>query len=242
MTRIFLATAAQSPRTLLRVDWSKCNVGVLVALPYLAGLRSIERQEGMRLVCRPKMLDSGAFTAWNAGHEVDYEGLCREAATGEWDEVVALDVIGDAIASRDNALKMRDRGLTVMPVFHFGEPWHILETYKREGFARIGIAGGPRNPRPDSLRWFGQVFSRAWPHAMHCFGWTPEDVLVQFPFASADSSSWQLAPTAFGRWKAFGNQALRINSPQLRSTRTELMAQVDYYQRLQNRVTGAVEP
>lgn len=135
------------------------------------------------------ILDSGAYSAWKSGEVVSLDGLCKEAATQDWDEVAALDVIGDPDASLANALEMKSRGLVVMPVFHYGEPWSILSSYKAE-FGRIGLGGITSIGKTQKMKWVDQCFSRAYPAKFHGFGVGNKDMLLSFPFYSADSASW----------------------------------------------------
>jgi hypothetical protein len=89
-----------------------------------------------------------------------------------------------------------------MPVFHFGDDWGILQEYKAQ-FNRIGIASGHGAKYPERIRWTSQCFARAYPAKFHSFGWTKKDVLLKFPFTTADSSSWA-SGTRFGRSPLLG--------------------------------------
>jgi hypothetical protein len=139
------------------------------------------------------MLDSGAYSAWNSGVVIDLDALCQEANNEYWNEVVALDVIGDPLASLRNALDMKRRGLTgIVPVFHYGDPWEVLAEYKHQ-FKRVGLASGHGVKGKERVKWTEQCFSRAYPCMFHSFGWVSEKILLSFPFFSADSASWQWA-------------------------------------------------
>src|SRR6266849_974917 len=196
ITQIFLAMFPridQHEQTLGQWDWVNKPLNILVTFPYVRFW--LENSRGM--TPRATILDSGAYSAWKGGIEIDFDALCEEAKKPCWDEVVALDVIGDAQKSLENSLKMRDRVLTVMPVFHFGEPWEILQEYKKN-FLRIGLSCRFGEPKKDSFRWLDQCFSRAYPHRFHSFGWVARDMLLQYPFVTADTSSWATG-TRYGR-------------------------------------------
>lgn len=171
-------------------------MNILVAFPFVDVWHAENEGKGNAWATKATMLDSGAFSAWSAGKVIDMDALCVEAKKPCWDEVVALDVIGDAENSLVNSLEMKARGLTVMPVFHFGDPWEILQEYK-EQFGRIGIASGHGAPFAERIKWTEQCFSHAYPAQFHSFGWVQKKVLLQFPFRTADSSSWA-AGTRFG--------------------------------------------
>lgn len=177
-------------------DWVNNPLNILVAFPFVDVWHAENEGEGNNWPTKANMLDSGAYSAWSAGKHIDMDALCTEASKPCWDEVVALDVIGDAEKSMVNSLEMKSRGLTVMPVFHFGDPWEILQEYKAQ-FNRIGIASGHGAPLKERLRWTAQCFARAYPAKFHSFGWVKREVLLQFPFVTADSSSWAMG-TRFG--------------------------------------------
>src|SRR5215831_11945604 len=126
MTQLYFAgspRADQMTKTFGQWDWANKPLNILVALPFIG----IWYETNTGWPTRATMLDSGAYSAWRVGYQVDFDELCQEAARPNWDEVVALDVIGDDRASLENSLKMKERGLTVMPVFHFGDDWGILK-------------------------------------------------------------------------------------------------------------------
>lgn len=200
MTAIYFASSPRADLLELTFgpwDWANKPLNILVAFPFVDVWHAENEGKGNDWVTNATMLDSGAFSAWSVGKEIDFEALCLEAEKPCWDEVVALDVIGDAEASLKNSLRMKEaKDLTVMPVFHFGDPWEILQEYKAK-FDRIGIASGHGAPLKERLAWTDQCFSRAYPAKFHSFGWIKREVLLRFPFASADSSSWA-AGTRFG--------------------------------------------
>jgi hypothetical protein len=149
------------------------------------------------------MLDSGAYTAWSCGQSIDLYELMEYARNPRWHEVVALDVIGDAEASVRNADIMRANGLTVMPVYHIGDPIEHLQHYKAH-FPKVGLSCRFGEPKRDSLRFLDKAFTEAWPYCFHSFGWISDSVLRRYPFDSADASTW-VNPHRFGAVKAAGD-------------------------------------
>ena len=75
------------------------------------------------------MLDSGAYSAFTRGKEIDidqYADYCK--TNGHMFECcVTLDVIGDGKRSYENWLYLRKKGLPVLPVYHIGtdEKWLV---------------------------------------------------------------------------------------------------------------------
>ena len=208
MTAVFFAWHGNSwtENTLSRWDWGKRPIHILVALPYLQGYERRSVNYGAPL---STILDSGAFSTWKSGMKIDIDDLIARSRSGYWDECVALDVIGDSEGSVKNALYMKQQGATVIPVFHYGEDWGVLRDYCAE-FGRVGLSCRFGEPEKDSLRWVDQCFSRAWPHLFHSFGWVIPRTLVAVPFDTADASSWQQGPTAFGSWYAFDGKKIGL--------------------------------
>lgn len=68
-----------------------------------------------------------------------------------FDEIVTLDdIAGDVETTLRNTAILEDRGLEVVPVFHQGEPWSLLELYV-ERYQRLGI-GVQRNPNGSPVK------------------------------------------------------------------------------------------
>lgn len=188
---VFAAPNVQADAALAAWDWDARPLHLLASFAYPV---IMERALGYPAASR--MLDSGAFTAYHLGKEIDLDALIAEAKSDRWDEVVALDVIGDAEASYENAVAMRDAGCCAMPVFHIGEPWDLLEDYLR-GWHRVGLSCRFGEPQKESLRFYEQCFARGWPHSFHSFGWVDRDALIRFPFASADAATWVVAAARY---------------------------------------------
>jgi hypothetical protein len=124
------------------------------------------------------------------------------------DHYVALDEIGNpeetGQISYDRWKKMRARGLVdAIPVYHFDEDVRYLKTYIDEGADYIGLGSveGTTATNVRALRFFKdsfEIFEQAGrPIKVHAFGVGIPQLLRQFPFASADCSSWILHPMEF---------------------------------------------
>jgi len=170
-----------------------------------------------------KILDSGAFSAYNSGKEIDIAALCAEAQKPEWNEAIALDVIGDADQSIKNLEYMAANGAPhAYPVFHIGDPWDLLDYYC-ERYPKLGLSCRFGESLKVSKQWARRCFARRWPHRFHSFGWVGT-VLHEFPFDSADTSIWNRGPTSWGAWKTIrGKYTLR--APQ------NMVSEVEHYYR-----------
>lgn len=197
MTHVYLAASANigtSSRVLDAWDWDARPLNLLLAYPYLRQYRS--RLAGAWKPART-MLDSGAFTAFQIGALIDRDALTNETLRGTWTESVSLDVIGDWQGSLANFTAMRARRSPAMPVFHYGDPWDLLDLYAST-HSKIGLGGLVGRPLRDVARFCDSVFARLWPWPFHAFGQTRDDLLLDLPFASADSTAW-MVPATFAR-------------------------------------------
>lgn len=205
MSEFYFAWVGSAIETTMKNwDWHSKPLNILAAMPYARSYKQFVDKTGFK--ARATILDSGAFSAYASGAPTDIDALICEARTVAWNEVVALDVIGDSAASRENALAMRAAGLEVMPVFHYGEPWELLSEYCSK-FHRVGISCRFGEPKGDALRWVDQCFAREWPKLFHSFGWVSREVLLAVPFDSADSGAWT-SSLRFGIWHGYGRRNL----------------------------------
>jgi hypothetical protein len=166
------------------------------------------------------MLDSGAFAAWSKGNDVSIDDYI-EYIQDHLDVIetyINLDVIPGRLGktttpndieeaaskSWDNLKYMEDRGLSPMPVFHFGERLYWLERMLGEGYDYIGLGGLARGKGPEVRQnWLDKIFTKLTTsdgHPIiktHGFGLTAVSLLFRYPWYSCDSTSWMLEP-AYG--------------------------------------------
>lgn len=166
-------------------------------------------------------LDSGAFTAFTKGVSIDnaefidfYKGWPK----GTWDLVAAVDVIGNAEASWENYEIIRKSIPSVLPTFHYGEPFEFLEKMVKEakyialgGVAQLG--GGQK-----LLDWFDHVWGTYLVNRdgtakvkVHGFAVTNVSAMTRYPWESVDSSSW-IMTSSFGNVMLFNknNKPIKI--------------------------------
>lgn len=163
------------------------------------------------------MLDSGAFSVWNKGKEIDldkYIAFCLKYVK-EIDYIVALDVIPGKPSDKksltpasiecacqkgwDNYCKMIKAGLPkekVMPVFHQNDSWKWLERFMEEKIPYFGIS--PANDCSPQIRklWLDNCMKyvcdeKGMPLAkFHGFGVGSLPLILRYPWFSCDSASW----------------------------------------------------
>jgi len=225
MTMIYLAYSAsgEAVQTFGSMAARGIDVNLLVSFVYLGSYRSRIMPRHPRTI-----LDSGAYSAWKSGKVIDIEALLNETKNPCWGESIGLDVIGDPEASMKNALYMKSRGSPAYPVFHIGDPMEHLDEYKSR-FPKVGLSCRFGEPIKKSYAFLDACFARAWPYKFHSFGWVDEKMLARFPFHSADTASWNVGPSAFGRWAAFGRPM------SVRGSKS-LLAEVMWYLGLQERL------
>lgn len=225
MTRVYFAYSAAGNEvkcTYELWDWERRPLPMLVSFFYIQ-----HWNRSGRFLCKPShtILDSGAFSAWNSGKDIDMAALVRESMDPYWQESVGLDVVGDAAGTERNLLSMQKAGSPAYPVFHIGEPFEYLERYK-ENFGKVGLSCRFGEPAAESLRWLEQCFARAWPCKFHSFGWVAPQALFAFPFHTADTASW-VSAARWGRWKSYG---FLPTSPAKRGQAgSSLMSEIQHY-------------
>lgn len=160
------------------------------------------------------ILDSGAYSCWKKGLELDVRKYGEFALKyiKYLEAVVNLDQIPGAFgrvpspseveASAAQSFKnleiLRSMGVNAMPVFHQGERTYWLEKMLDSGFDYIGIS--PANDRTTKQKrvWLDSIFellcsTKGFPEVKtHGFGMTAFPLIFRYPWYSADSVTWLL--------------------------------------------------
>jgi hypothetical protein len=168
------------------------------------------------------IVDSGAFTVWNKGGEIDVDEYGKKLVEllACFDVAANLDVIPgkQGMAARDITQAMTDdaasRGwenyktlqvamtfaginpFRIMPIYHQGESLDWLKKMVQQGCTYIGIS--PSNDYPTSQRqhWLDDVFDylATLPTLpkTHGYAVTSPVLMEQYPWFSVDSASWVL--------------------------------------------------
>lgn len=162
------------------------------------------------LVIHHIMIDSGAFSAWSKGIEIDLEEYAEWVANvATYNRVrsldcVALDVIPKDKSEREesakqsfkNYLRMKKLGVDSIPVFHYGETFKWLDKML-EHTNHIGL-GGVARLRIDNRQWLDKVFRYLDKQnirglKVHGFGQTSVPNLQRYSYFSVDSTSALMA-------------------------------------------------
>lgn len=159
-------------------------------------------------------IDSGAFSVAHSGFNIDIDDYIRfiknNSKIPNWAE---LDIIPYPVLNNKTAKYSSDKSwenylymkkyideTNILPLYHFGEPksglYRILNT-KVNGklVTYIGIGGRHGVSTDEQMRYFNEVFTII-QHSdnpnvkVHAFGITVPRILENFPFYSADSTTW----------------------------------------------------
>lgn len=152
------------------------------------------------------MLDSGAFSSWTKGKEINIDQYIDfiKSVQDCVDFYICLDVIGDPIGTLKNQNYMESKGLNPMPVFHRNEDYSFLQAlitkYDYIGLGGMASGVGIMDIQNHLDRCFELICNQ--PNRLpkvkvHGFGLTAMELMLRYPWYSVDSSSWALTG-AFG--------------------------------------------
>jgi hypothetical protein len=149
-------------------------------------------------------LDSGAFSAFTQGAEIDLPGYCdyikrnMEVIEKVDRDICAsvLDGIGDPQKTYENQLAMEAHGVRPLPCFHYGEDERYLEWYIAN-YDYITLGGMVPISTPQLFLWLDRIWDKYLCDGagrpkikVHGFGLTSFDLMERYPWFSVDSSSW----------------------------------------------------
>jgi hypothetical protein len=202
--------------------------GLLISYFYLKSF--LKNQHNY--IYRDWVLDSGAFSAFNSGQEIDLEEFIDKslellAIDPTLSEVYSLDVIGDWRGSQRNTERMWAAGVPAIPCYHYGEPEEVLMEMA-ERYPKIAVGGMVGYSVGKRIAFSSEVFARVWPKRIHGFGMGSHRGILGLPFHSTDATTWEIRPCGFGQWHAFGT----LN---VRGSKQDLRKEVEYYRILEDK-------
>lgn len=149
-------------------------------------------------------LDSGAYSSFSKGIEVDIRGYCeyikRHPEIIEVDDGVllasVLDAVGDPLKTWQNQQTMEQLGVRPLPCFHYGEDERYLEWYIAN-YSYITLGGMVPIATPQLVHWLDRIWENYLTDGsgrprlkVHGFGLTTLMLMERYPWYSVDSSSW----------------------------------------------------
>lgn len=168
---------------------------------YLESYHYVNRQsyvDRMRKNGVKVFLDSGAFSAFTKGVEVDLEAYCRyiQENADIVDVASVLDGIGNPQLTWENQQRMEKLGTRPLPCFHYGEDERYLEYYVAN-YDYITLGGMVPISTPQLKMWLDRLWEvyltdgSGKPRTrVHGFGLTTLSLMKRYPWYSVDSSSW----------------------------------------------------
>jgi len=181
---------------------------VLESFHYVHQQRFVDQ---MRADNAQVFLDSGAFSAYTLGVEIDLPTYCEYIKRNRdlWrveDGVMmasVLDGIGDPLKTYQNQMAMEALGAKPLPCFHAGEDERYLEYYVKN-YEYITLGGMVGTSSKQLCTWLDRMFERYLTDGsgrprlkVHGFGITAIPIMERYPWWSVDSSSW-IQSAAFG--------------------------------------------
>jgi hypothetical protein len=167
------------------------------------------RKDGVRV-----FLDSGAYSAFTKGHEIDVRTYAQwirdnndliELFNDPERQRVhfmasVLDKIGQGRESADgtfaNQKRLEDMGIMCLPCYHYGEPEYVLEYYLTH-YPYITIGGMVPISVPQLQMWLDRIWKNYLTHPdgtrrvkVHGFGLTSIPLMTRYPWYSVDSAAW----------------------------------------------------
>lgn len=174
---------------------------------YLESYHYIYRQSAVDKIRADEkvvFLDSGAFSAFTKGVEVDLPGYCEYIKRNtdiieKVDGVLCasvLDGIGDPLKTWQNQKAMESLGVCPLPCFHYGEDERYLEYYI-QNYEYITLGGMVPISTPQLIHWLDRLWERYLTDGsgrprlkVHGFGLTSLPLMKRYPWYSVDSSTW----------------------------------------------------
>lgn len=165
---------------------------LLISYAYLRAHRAEVIEELLANELFDVFLDSGAFTAKNAGEEIklaEYVGFLKEHAPRLFG-YVALDKLQDPVETDRNLQTMLDAGLRPVPVHVFGDDEARMDYLF--GVSDWVALGGLRRPKRGAapIEYIQEKMKWARGRRVHWLGLTNQDLLLRFRPYSCDCSSW----------------------------------------------------
>lgn len=163
------------------------------------------------------IIDSGAFTYYKKGG-IELSKWIEKAGKliVPNSELIGLDVIGNAEESFKNYQIIKNVFPSAIPTFHVGSDTKYLFEYLKST-NRIAIGGMvPYKSEIETLKkYLNEIFKNFSLESMpkfHAFGYFSPNVLENYPFYSADASTWQNY-SRFGEFHKFEKaEYLRMKS------------------------------
>jgi hypothetical protein len=156
-------------------------------------------------------LDSGAFSAWSKGVEINIDEYIKFVK--KYEKHLEVYAVLDDILSPEKTWKnqeyMESKGLNPLPVFHYGENFKWFDRCLKYDYFALG--GMVPISTPKLKLWLDQVWSKIVDKQgnalkkVHGFGLTSVQLMKRYPWYSVDSTSWVMTGRFGGVFCKLGN-------------------------------------
>lgn len=140
------------------------------------------------------IIDSGAFSAYNSGHEVTLDGYCeflKSIRYERFERAVQLDVVFNPEETQKNLLRMRDMGLDVSPVFTRGDDFEYFDQLLEEDhYIFVGGVQSQGRGNSEPMKFAKACLERSRSKKVHYLAFIRPDLLIHYRPYSVDASSW----------------------------------------------------
>lgn len=206
---------------------------------------------------RPRVIiDSGAFTAWTSGKQINPKDYAQWALDFDkrWRHKMAslefmnLDVIGDQEASWKNQSLLESLGMSPIPIVTYGTDLsHVDRALENYPYMALGGLVPYTRQKEKLQKWLDACFSRVMAYRkktgilrkVHLLGVTTDWVLKRYPCFSTDSSSW-VSCLRFGGASAAGIKQIpryKESDGAMAATIHTLRAEIRKFKKMQDEAT-----
>jgi hypothetical protein len=137
-------------------------------------------------------LDSGAFSAWKSGAEINIDDYIRYIKENQFGKYIVLDVVGDPEQTAYNQQYMESQGLLPVPVYHMQSDISELHKLIDKGYQYICLGGTVGSHRATREAFFDKCFDEVKGKDIyfHGLGVTDPQIMLKYKWASVDSTTW----------------------------------------------------
>ncbi|MEK6878896.1 MAG: hypothetical protein AABY22_04775 [Nanoarchaeota archaeon] len=196
-----------------------------------ADIKLYGRKQWERFQSFDILFDSGAFSIWKRGIELDINDYCKYLEEKNIQKYICLDKIGDWEKTGENLAIMEGNGFNPIPVFHYGTPLNKLEILINKGYNYICLGGTVGRKRPEREKFFNEVFANFNKINFHGLGMTDIALVKKYPFYSIDSTTW-LCCEKVG--EIFDENGKRIKVPMGMTQEDKYKNTITFFTKLEN--------
>lgn len=138
------------------------------------------------------MLDSGAFTVFTKGININITNLTSYIKQLNPEYAIQLDVIGNEEKTWQNYLVQKQDIPNILPVIHYGaSDKHIKRVYESADYILLGGLVPLTKQKKILVGWLDYLYSKhkLYNKKTHLLGITTKPILERYPAYSSDSSS-----------------------------------------------------